>query len=178
MVPPLENFIGKAPQQFLAGTASTPEGEVKYIELVFSIVAKTVAEERSSESESRKALSLYMSILHNCRGQVDLYLPMMNDIALAKLGQQVTAEIPLTRIAIYQVLGSALYYNPQLELAELEKRGVTQQVFSQWIKDSEQMDRWLPRKLTVLGLTSILQLPASSFPPSVASSIHHLISVV
>jgi len=103
---------------------------------------------------------------------------MMNDIALAKLGQQVTAEIPLTRIAIYQVLGSALYYNPQLELAELEKRGVTQQVFSQWIKDSEQMDRWLPRKLTVLGLTSILQLPASSFPPSVASSIHHLISVV
>jgi len=178
MVPPLENFIGKSPQHFLSGRASTPEGDVTYIDLVFSMVAKTVAEERSSESECRKALSLYMSILHNCRGLVDAYVPMMNDIALAKLGQQVSAENPSTRIAVYQVLGSALYYNPQLELAELEKRGVTGQVFAQWTKDCEKMEKWLPRKLTVLGLTSILLLPTSSLPASVGQSIPQLIAAV
>lgn len=178
MVPPLENFIAKSPQQFLAGTAQTPEGTVKYIDLIFSMVAKTVAEDRSSDSECRKALSLYMSILHSCSGSVDAYLPMMNDITLAKLGQQVNNEIPLTRIAIFQVIGSALYYNPQLELAELEKRGVTQQVFAQWLQDSEQMEKWLPRKLTVLGLTSILMLPASQLPASISSSVPQLISAV
>ena len=178
MVPPLGNFIAKSPQQFLAGTAITPEGTVSYIDLVFSMVAKTVAEDRSSESECRKALSLYMSILHSCRGGVDAYLPMMNDITLAKLGQQVNNEVPLTRIAIFQVLGSALYYNPQLELVELEKRGVTQQVFTQWIQDSEQMEKWLPRKLTVLGLASTLMLNANQLPPSVQASIPQLISVV
>ena len=123
MVPPLENFIGKSPQQFLAGKAVTPEGSVSYIDLIFSIVAKTVAEERSSENEARKALSLYMTILHCCPGMVDNYLPAMNDIFLAKLGQQVNSDNPLTRIAIFQLIGSALHYNPQLELAELEKRG-------------------------------------------------------
>jgi len=178
MVPPLENFIGKSPQQFLQGTTTTPEGTVSYIDLVFSMVAKTVAEERSSESECRKALSLYMSILHNCRGLVDTYVPMMNDIVLAKLGQQVNADVPLTRIAIFQVLGSALFYNPQMELAELEKRGVTQQVFGQWTKDCEKMERWLPRKLTVLGLTSILLLPTSALPASISSAVPQLISSI
>ena len=178
MVPPLENFIAKSPQQFLAGTSQTPEGTVSYIDLVFSMVAKTVAEDRSSENECRKALSLYMSILHSCGGSVDAYLPMMNDITLAKLGQQVNNEVPLTRIAIFQVIGSALYYNPQLELAELEKRGVTQQVFAQWVQDAEQMEKWLPRKLTVLGLTSILMLPASQLPASISASVPQLISAV
>ena len=178
MVPPLENFIAKSPQQFLAGTSQTPEGTVSYIDLIFSMVAKTVAEDRSSENECRKALSLYMSILHSCGGSVDAYLPMMNDITLAKLGQQVNNEVPLTRIAIFQVIGSALYYNPQLELAELEKRGVTQQVFAQWVQDAEQMEKWLPRKLTVLGLTSILMLPASQLPASISASVPQLISAV
>jgi len=176
MVPPLENFIGTAPQQFLAGVAVTPEGNVSYIDLVFSIVAKTVAEERSSENEVRKALSLYMTILHCCRGMVDNYLPAMNDIFLAKLGQQVNSDVPLTRIAIFQVIGSALHYNPQLQLAELEKRGVTQQVFTQWMQDAEKMERWLPRKLTVLGLTSVLAVQTSMLPPSVSSSIPQLVS--
>ena len=65
MVPPLENFIVNCPQQFLQGTTSTPEGSVSYIDLVFSMVAKTFAEEHSSESEFRKALLLYMIILNN-----------------------------------------------------------------------------------------------------------------
>ena len=65
MVPLLENFIGKSPQKFLQGTTTTPEGTVSYIDLAFSMVAKTVTEKRSSESECRKSLSLYMSILHN-----------------------------------------------------------------------------------------------------------------
>ena len=65
---------------------------------------------------------------------------MMNDIVLAKLRQQVNADLTLTWIAIFQVLGSALFYNLQMELAELEKRGVTQQVFGQWTKDCEKME--------------------------------------
>ena len=85
-----------------------------------------------------------MRILHNYSGLVDTYVPMMNDIVLAKLGQQVNADVPLTRISVFQVLGTALFYNLQMELAELERRGVTQQVIGHWIKDCEKMDRCLP----------------------------------
>jgi len=174
MIAPIENFIGKAPEFFLA--AVTPEG-VKYIDLVFSMVAKTVAEERSSESECRKALSLYMTTLQYCKGHIDAYIPLVNDIALAKLGQQLNAETPLTRISVMQVVASALLYNPQLEIQELEKRSVTTQVFSQWIVDSKKMEKWLPRKLTVLGISSILHLPTSSLPPTVTGLLPQLITV-
>jgi len=178
MVPPLQSFIRKGPKVFMTGSTTLSEGNVLYIDLVFTMVAKTVTNDRSSESECRQALSLFMSILHNCPGQVDAYLPVINEISLGKLGQQVNADIPLTRIAVYQVLGSALYYNPQLELTELEKRGVTHQVFSKWMKDADTMDRWLPRKLTVLGLTAILILPTLAIPLSISSSIPQLIASV
>jgi len=175
MVPPLENFISNSPTQFLAG--QTPDG-LKYIDFIMRMVSKTVAENSSSESECRKALSLYMSLLHNCKGHIDSYLPIINDITLAKLGQQVNTEAPTTRIAIFQVLGSALYYNPLLQLREFEARGVTQQVITQWMADAPSMDRWLPRKITVLGLTSILLLPTNILPHTVSSGLPQLISTI
>ena len=178
MVPCLQSYIAKAPNVFLSGKAQLPEGLIPYIDLMISMVAKTVTNDRASESECRYALSLFMSILHNCPGKIDMYIPIINEISLGKLGQQVNAEIPLTRVSVYQVLGSALYYNPQLELVELEKRGVTQQVFAKWTKDAEGMDRWLPRKLTVLGLSAILSIPASALPPSIASAVPQLIDSV
>lgn len=181
MVPCLQAYIQKAPDMFLAGKAQLPEGSIPYIDLIISIVAKTVTNERSSESECRYALSLFMGILHNCHGKVDGYVSTINEIVLGKLGQVVNAEIPLTRISIYQVLGSALYYNPQLELVELEKREVTQQVFQKWMVDAktkDMSDRWLPRKLTVLGLSSLFAIPAASLPVSVQSSLPSLIDAM
>mmetsp|Transcript_4901 Transcript_4901/g.7219 ORF Transcript_4901/g.7219 Transcript_4901/m.7219 type:complete len:1062 (+) Transcript_4901:138-3323(+) len=175
MVTPLDNFIVKDPRTFLC--AKNSEGTT-YIDLIFNMVAKTLGEDRASEQECRKALSLLMSVLLNCKGQVDHYLPLVNDITLAKLGQQVKNKNPLTRIVCFQVLGAALWYNSLLELQELEKRVVTQQVFSQWIQDSDKMEKWLPRKLSVLGLTSIILLPTSSLPQTVSSSLPRVIAAV
>lgn len=178
MVPCIQSYITKAPDVFLSGRATLPEGVIPYVDLVVSMVAKTLSNERASENECRHALSLIMCILHNCPGKVDPYIPFVNDIVLGKLGQQINAQVALTRISIYQVLGSALYYNPQLALVELEKRGVTQQVFSKWMADAENIDKWLPRKLTVLGLSSILTLPTAGLPPSIANSLPPLIHTV
>ena len=69
------------------------------------MVANTVTEERSSKYEFCNNLSLYMSILHNCRGLVNTYLPMINYIVLVGLGQHVSAAITLTCIAVFQVYG-------------------------------------------------------------------------
>lgn len=179
MVPSLENYIGKAPEAFLRGSAIIPDkGAVPYIDLIFAIVSKTVSEEQSSESEVRKALSLYLSILHNCRGQVDRYIPVINDHVMSKLGQQAGAKFPHTRIAIFQVIGSCLHYDPVLELAELEKRNVTSQVLAQWSTDLEAMEKWLPQQISVLGLSSILQIPTSAMPASVSGSIVPLITML
>ena len=172
MVIPLENFIQKAPAQFLAATT---EKGVKYVELIFSMVKKTVGDDRSNESECRKALSLFMSLLHECPGMIDSLLPAINDITLAKLNQQVSSQSPLTRIQIFAVIGSCFYYNPQLQLQELQKRNITAQVFQQWIKDIELMDRWIPQKMSVLGISAIFKLPTNIMPTSLTSLLPQLL---
>jgi importin-7 len=177
MVPCLLSFIGKGPDDFLGSVAQLPEGPIPYIDLIFSMASKTILNDTASEAEIRYALSLFMGILHNCLGKIDAYVPFINEIALGKLGQQINEELPFTRISIYQVIGSALYYQPQLELIELEKRGVTQQVFDKWISDAEHMSKWLPRKITVLGIASILTLPTSVMPASLAVALPKLIHV-
>ena len=103
---------------------------------------------------------------------------MMNKIVLANLGQQVNADLLLTRIAIFQVFVSALFYNLHMELSELENRGVARQVFSQWTKECEKMERCPPRKLTVLGLISILLLLTSDLTTSILLEMNQLISSI
>ena len=66
-----------------------------------------------------------MIILTNFQGLVYTWLPMMNNIVLADMGQHVSDAIPLTWITIFQVLGLALFYNTHLELSEQDKRGST-----------------------------------------------------
>ena len=100
-----------------------------------------------------------MIILHNFHGLVDTYLPIMNYIVFLDLEQHVSAATPLTRISIFQVLRSSLFSKPHLELADQDKKGVTQQVFGQCTKDCEKVDICLPRNLTVLGLPYILLPP-------------------
>ena len=179
MVPSIENYIGKSTQTFLTGAAVLPIGEVKYIDLIFSMVKKTLTEKRSTESEMRKALSLYMCILHNCKGQVDNYLSALNDEILGMLNPlNKEAQTPLTRIVIFQILGSALHYNPKLQLDELERRGVTEYVFNQWITDSASMESWLSKKITVLGFSSIFLLPSSSFPAAISSGLPQIVSTM
>ena len=175
MVPCLQAYISKSPAMFLSGTAALPEATIPNIDLIISMVTKTVTNDRASEMECRYALSLFMCIMHNCPRQVDAYLPFFNEISLGKLGQQIQAKSALTRISVYQVLGSALYYNPQLQLAEMEKRAVTGQVFAKWLQDVEQMEKWLPRKLTVLGISSIFLLPTSAMPQSIVGILPQLL---
>jgi hypothetical protein len=178
MVPCLQSFISKGPEVFLTGSAQLPEGQASYLDLVVSMVTKTLTNDRSSEVECRYGLSLFMTILNHCPGRIHPYIPFFNEVVLGKLGEQLNNEVPLTRYSVYQVLGSALYYQPEIELQELERRGVTSQVFVKWMEDSAKMDKWLTKKLTVLGFASIFLLPAASLPQSIVSILPQLMDTV
>ena len=175
MVPCIQSYISKGPDVFLAGVAQLPEGQISYLDLVVSMVTKTLTNDRASEVECRFALSLFMTILNHCPGRVNPYLPFINEVILGKLGQQLNKEIPLTRFSVYQVIASALYYHPEMELVEMEKRGVTGQVFVKWIEDTAKMDKFLPRKLTILGFSSIFLLPTSGLPQSIVAILPQLL---
>jgi hypothetical protein len=189
MVIPLENFIQKDPTYFLSATDSSGDTPLRYIDLTMSMVAKTVGEDRSSEIECRKAFSLFLSILLNCKGitgadgvTVDAYIPMLNDLVLAKLASLSTDQ-PLTRATCWSVLGAAFYYNPVLQLQQLEARQVTSQLLTQWMTDVSttpvMQEKWMPRKLTVLGWSSLLlALPTTQMPPTVQTVLPQLLTML
>ena len=102
----------------------------------------------------------------------------MNYIGLANLDQHVSAAIPLTGIAIFQVLGLELLYNTHMYLAEQEKRRVMQQVFGQLTKDCKKMEIWPPQKLTVLLIMYILLIPTSVLPAFILLVATQIISSI
>jgi len=49
-------------------------------------------------------------------------------------------------------------------------------VFSQWIKEIDVMESWLSQKMSVLGLLSILRIPAASLPQHLGAMIPSIIA--
>jgi hypothetical protein len=109
---------------------------------------------------------------------LDAYLSALNDQILAKLAREAASESNLTRIQLFVVLASAIVYNPQAELLELENRNLTQQIILQWCKDVQETDRWLPRKITVVAFGHILQLPTSTLPSTLQPLIPQIITMM
>ncbi|CAM9661340.1 unnamed protein product, partial [Heterosigma akashiwo] len=85
------------------------------------------AEERQTEREGRRVAGLLMSVLHHCPGRVDAWAPAMLDAVLAKAARPELQDE--TYVTLYQVLASALYYNPLMTLQYFEHKQCTGSVF-------------------------------------------------
>ncbi len=164
MIGPLDNFITKDIKQFCAGVDANG---VRHMDNVIQVVQKVLkenAEARGMESECRKALSLFLCVFQKAKMEpsvmpfTDNYLATVNDITLAKLNHQSECDISATRIQCYTVIGSLLWYNVEKEFAELERRGVVSAIMTMWIKDYEDLDKWMSKKATVLGWLAFLTL--------------------
>jgi hypothetical protein len=53
-----------------------------------------------------------------------------------------------------------------------------QQIMLQWCRDVEDTDKWLPRKITVVALGHILQLPTVSLPSTLQPLIPQIITTM
>mmetsp|Transcript_26855 Transcript_26855/g.78167 ORF Transcript_26855/g.78167 Transcript_26855/m.78167 type:complete len:545 (-) Transcript_26855:507-2141(-) len=75
------------------------------------------------------------------------------------------------RMVLLMALASAFHYNPALTLAQLQGTGNIDAVFQLWFKELEHFDSHLALKLSCLGLSALLQLPATSLPQSLAAHV-------
>jgi len=151
MVDPIDNLIEKSPEMFLA---LKDANGTRFLDLAVSIVKKVLENDAAGEVECRKSLVILASILINCKGAVDEYLPIANHLLLTKLETTSKDQIPLTRVSIFQVLGCAFFYNAELQMQEFEKRnnnnvlmgGV---VMEAWYRDiSDISKKWLATKVS------------------------------
>jgi len=161
MAIPLDNYISRGTEVFLTGQYNGHS----YIALTINLVNKVLTSgDRQTEKEGRKAILLLMSIFHNCMGRVDDYLAPMLDIVLFKISKPDLEDFVV--VSLYQVIASALFYNPEMTLRYLEHKSATESIFNLWFVKIDIFESGLSKKLCVLGLSAVISLPATSLPAS------------
>jgi len=169
MMPALHNYITVDTKAFLASS--------DYIMAMYNM-AKALLEGEPGEDPECHAAKLLEVIILQCKGMnIDQVIPAFVELVMKRLTREVkTSEL---RTMCIQVIIAALYYNPALLLDICEKiqiPGMTGSVFSnfvsQWLADTDCFIGLHDRKICVLGLVHLLQLPNH---PAVASHSQQII---
>jgi len=153
MMPALHNYVTVDTPIFLSNE--------NYILAMFNICKAVLTGDAGEDPECHAAKLLEVIILQ-CKGHIDQCIPSFVELVLQRLTREVkTSEL---RTMCLQVVIAALYYNPQLLFATLEKlqlaisptESITSHFIKQWIHDTDCFLGLHDRKLCVLGLCTLL----------------------
>ncbi len=118
---PLENFIHRGKAVFVQ--ERHPQTGVPFPMMVIEIVTKLVQADGQTEIDSKKAFFLLMSMLHNCKGMIDQFLPSIVQLTLSRLTPSPSSPVIHTnrlKATLLMVVASSFNYNPLLTLQILE----------------------------------------------------------
>jgi len=164
MMPALHNYITVDTKAFL----STPD----YMMAMFNM-ARAMLEGDPGEDPECHAAKLMEVILLQCKGHnIDQVIPSFVELVLKRLTREVkTSEL---RTMCLQVIIAAMYYNPALLVDSLNKMGpdVFNHFIQQWIHDTDCFIGLHDRKICVLGLCHLLQMPEN---PAIAAHATQLV---
>merc|ERR1719334_353285 len=160
MMPALHNYVTVDPAAFLQDIEL---GDNSRLGMVFEMCKAVMTADAGEDAECHAAKLLEVVLLQY-KGQVDAVLPSFVELALGRLTREIrTAEL---RTMCLQVVIAALYYNPALLLDILAKIHVPQstdifgQFLKQWLHDCDYMFGLHDRKLSVLGICTLLDTKA------------------
>jgi hypothetical protein len=118
---PLENFIHRGKAVFVQ--ERHPQTGVPFPMMVIEMVTKLVQADGQTEIDSKKAFFLLMSMLHNCKGMIDPFLPSIVQLTLSRLTPSPLSPVIHTdrlKATLLMVMASAFNYNPLLTLQIME----------------------------------------------------------
>lgn len=164
MMPALHNYITVDTTAFLAN----PE----HVQIIYNM-CKTVMSADIGEDAECHAAKLLEVIILQCPGQVDHVIPSFIELALQRLTREVlTSEL---RTMCLQVVIAALYYNLPFLMDTLSKLQIPNvngsllaQFLKSWFHDIDCFVGLHDRKITVLGLCSLVNLISNNRPNEVS----------
>ena len=173
MVPYFDNIISRDPETFL----TAGENGVLYVQMMWQM-CEEFFKEQGNEAEVAEILKLIEVILQNCRGRVDILLP---EIIVNLTKRLYVVEDPNLKTLLFAVYGNCFYYNPVLTLQVMEAKDFTTVVLENWLKDLHEgklIKRVYDQKQCVLGLTALLEIPASEMPESVQKLLKPIVELL
>ncbi|KAI7886446.1 ARM repeat-containing protein [Lichtheimia hyalospora FSU 10163] len=157
MLPPLDNYISYGRDVFVSNE------QIQH--MVYDIIDTVMKSDRLGEHDRVCACKLMESVLLNCRGHVDNCIGPFLNLAFQYIftGSMKTTEF---RVHCLEVVINCLYYNPGLTLRLLEENQWTQGFFTLWFNELEKFSRVHDKKLVIVALCALLELPADHIPAS------------
>ncbi|KAM9705222.1 importin-8-like [Menidia menidia] len=157
MMPLLHNYVTVDTDMLL----SNP----KHLEVIYSMCKKVLSVDTGEDAECHAAKLLEVIILQ-CRGRgIDQCIPLFVEAVLERLMRGVkSSEL---RTMCLQVAIAALYYNPALLIHTMDNmhfphnpQPITAHFINQWMNDTEFFLGLHDRKMCIIGLSVLMELPS------------------
>jgi hypothetical protein len=90
-------------------------------------------------------------------------------LALSYLSNEGKMKSAPFRVHVLEVIINAIYYNHNLALSFLESHGATAAFFGAWFNHIDDFTRVHDKKLCIVSIITLLQIPEESLPASIRS---------
>jgi hypothetical protein len=133
MLPSLDNYISYGQDVFASN---------EHIQrMMFDVIDTVMRSDRLGEADRVCACKLIESVLLNCRGHVDQYVPAFLNLSFTYIftGSMKTSEF---KVHCLEIVINCIYYNPQLTLSVLEENQWTQGFFTLWFNTLDKFSRY------------------------------------
>ncbi|KAG0768001.1 hypothetical protein G6F57_006285 [Rhizopus arrhizus] len=169
MLPPLDNYISYGKDVFIQNS------QVQH--MMFDIIDTVMKSDRTGEQDRICACKLMESVLLNCRGHVDGCVAHFLNLAFQFIftGSMKTTEF---KVHCIEVVINCLYYNPMLTLRLLEENNWTQGFFTLWFNTLPKFTRVHDKKLVIVAISSLLELPIEMVPNSLQAGWPQLLTFI
>lgn len=171
MMPCLHNYVTVDPETFLKNE--------KYCQIIFNMCQKML-QEKCGEDAEMQAAKLIEVIILQYQGQMNGWLPRFIQLALERLTSELrTSEL---RVMLIQVIIAALMSSPSIVLGHLTSlnlqvapHGMVAEMLSLWLKDTDCFLGLHDRKVYVLGMCALLEIPPQERPQSLVEAAAQLL---
>ncbi|KAJ3159832.1 hypothetical protein HDU86_001484 [Geranomyces michiganensis] len=155
----LENYIAYGSSTF----AQSPTHLQQAFDILHTILGDPTDARISNMNRSR-ATGIVEAMLLYLRGHLDALIPQFIDMALPYLAKP-NLKVAF-RVRCLEVIINAIYYNPAGTLALLEQRNALVGFLQMWFKNLGDFKRVHDKKLCVVALSAVLELPLAQLPPT------------
>ncbi|KAI5843637.1 armadillo-type protein [Tricharina praecox] len=157
MLPALDNYVSYGHEML--------KQQPEYMEAIFDIIQTIFTNERLGAMDRICGCKLAEAVLLNMRGHADKYLNHFIEISMQCLLAE--CEVKSYRVHLMEMVINCIYYNPAATLQVLERHGWTNKFFSLWFSNIENFNRVHDKKLSIVAIVALIQLPPDQVPPSI-----------
>ena len=155
--PPIENYLS-------FGAPVIRENQA-YKDMLLDFFFTVFETKRLGHQDQISACKLMQSILLHLPGQIDAHLFRVLDTILVKLQDEEEYKKPGYVVFLLEVVIAAVYYNPVATLGYLDHRNFVGTFLEMWFREAEKFLRVYDKRLSILALMKIVQVPSEHVPP-------------